>query len=774
MQINTVAVIGAGLMGSGIAAQIANAGHKVHLLDIPSKSRNRNALAEEAIEKMLHTEPAPFMDKNSAKLISCGNLEDHIDRIAEADWIIEAVVEKLEIKQNIYRRIEEFRKPNSIISSNTSTIQATQLLIGMSEDFQRNFLITHFFNPPRYMRLLEIVSPEKTNPEVTQTIREFVDISLGKGVVPCKDTPGFIANRIGTYWIQKATIEALNSKISVEEADAILSQPLGIPKTGIFGLMDLVGIDLMPLVGKSLYDSVPETDAFRAIFSEPKIIKDMIDDGYIGRKGKGGFYRLNKIDGKKQKEVLNLTSFEYEPAKRPRLSIIKNSKGNIRELLESSDPVSSYACNVMCNTLAYAADLVPEIANSIKDVDDAMRLGYAWKLGPFEMIDKIGADWLADWLKNNNIAVPKLIEIATENGGFYRTNEGSLEYLGTEKNWKEVERPQGVLILSDIKRNTKPIFKNSSASVWDIGDQVLCLEFHTKMNAIDNEILDALGWSLKTIPAKNYKALVIYNEGTNFSAGVNLGLAMFVINVAAWEMIAELVKHGQNTYKEMKYAPFPVVAAPSGLALGGGCEILLHADSIQAHAETYAGLVEVGVGLIPGWGGCKEMLMRATEGKGGLGGAMPAITSVFQTIGLAKVSRSGAEAKKLGFFRKSDKITMNRDRLLADAKQKALDLAINYSPPETSKIKLPGKTARIALKMAVRGLAKTRKATPHDLIVVEQLANVLTGGNTDSTQEITEDQLTVLEHEAFMSLIKEPGTHDRIEHMLQTGKPLRN
>tara|TARA_A100001037_G_scaffold306858_1_gene357405 strand:- start:33522 stop:35846 length:2325 start_codon:yes stop_codon:yes gene_type:complete len=774
MQINTVAVIGAGLMGSGIAAQIANAGHKVHLLDIPSKSRNRNALAEEAIEKMLHTEPAPFMDKSSAKLISCGNLEDHIDRIAEADWIIEAVVEKLEIKQNIYRRIEEFRKPNSIISSNTSTIQATQLLIGMSEDFQRNFLITHFFNPPRYMRLLEIVSPEKTNPEVTQTIREFADISLGKGVVPCKDTPGFIANRIGTYWIQKATIEALNSKISVEEADAILSQPLGIPKTGIFGLMDLVGIDLMPLVGKSLYDSVPETDAFRAIFSEPKIIKDMIDDGYIGRKGKGGFYRLNKIDGKKQKEVLNLTSFEYEPAKRPRLSIIKNSKGNIRELLESSDPVSSYACNVMCNTLAYAADLVPEIANSIKDVDDAMRLGYAWKLGPFEMIDKIGADWLADWLKNNNIAVPKLIEIAAENGGFYRTNEGSLEYLGPEKNWKEVERPQGVLILSDIKRNTKPIFKNSSASVWDIGDQVLCLEFHTKMNAIDNEILDALGWSLKTIPAKNYKALVIYNEGTNFSAGVNLGLAMFVINVAAWEMIAELVKHGQNTYKEMKYAPFPVVAAPSGLALGGGCEILLHADSIQAHAETYAGLVEVGVGLIPGWGGCKEMLMRATEGKGGLGGAMPAITSVFQTIGLAKVSRSGAEAKKLGFFRKSDKITMNRDRLLADAKQKALDLAINYSPPETSKIKLPGKTARIALKMAVRGLAKTRKATPHDLIVVEQLANVLTGGNTDSTQEITEDQLTVLEHEAFMSLIKEPGTHDRIEHMLQTGKPLRN
>jgi len=774
MNIKKVAVIGAGLMGSGIAAQIANAGFKVHLLDIPGQSRNRNALAEGAVEKMLRTEPAPFMDKSSAKHICCGNIEDNIDRIGEVDWVIEAVIERLDVKQEIYRRIEAFRKPNCIVSSNTSTIRAAELIKEMPQAFKNHFLITHFFNPPRYMRLLEIVAPEETKPEVISSVQEFADIALGKGVVPCKDTPGFIANRIGTYWIQKATVEALTSNTTVEEADTILSRPMGIPKTGVFGLMDLVGIDLMPLVGKSLYDAVPEQDAFRKIYEEPKIIKSMISDGLIGRKGKGGFYRLNTDGGKRKKEVINLSSGEYEEACRPRIEIINSTKGDIRSLLESPAPISSYACEVMCNTLAYAADLVPQIANSIKDVDDAMRLGYAWKLGPFELIDKIGADWLAKWLRKNEISVPKLIDLAIEKGGFYRTKDGYLEYLGTDGNWLKVRRNKGVLLLSDIKRSKKPLHHNASASIWDIGDQVLCIEFHTKMNAIDNEILDAIRWSLKVIPEKGYKALVLHNEGTNFSAGVNLGLAMFVINVAAWDMIINLVKDGQETFKAMKYAPFPVVAAPSGLALGGGCEILLHADAIQAHAETYTGLVEVGVGLIPGWGGCKEMLIRANQGKTKLGGAMPAITNVFQTIGLAKVSRSAAEAHNLGYFRKTDNITMNHDRLLSDAKQKALQLAKDYLPPEPSNIKLPGKTARVALKMAVRGLAKTRKATPHDLIVVEQLANVLTGGDTDTTKETTEDQLTLLEQKAFMNLIKEPGTHDRIEHMLQTGKPLRN
>tara|TARA_B100000700_G_scaffold331692_1_gene467151 strand:- start:13313 stop:15187 length:1875 start_codon:yes stop_codon:yes gene_type:complete len=624
------------------------------------------------------------------------------------------------------------------------------------------------------MKLLEVVPTEDTQLQALKAVTEFADIALGKGVVPCKDTPGFIANRIGTYWIQKATIEAINLKIDIEDADAILSKPIGVPKTGVFGLMDLVGIDLMPLVGKSLYDSVPEHDDFKKIYKEPEILKSMIKNGYIGRKGKGGFYRLNTSNGNRIKEVLDLKTGEYKKALRPSLDNIKNSRGNIQKLFESSHQSGNYASQVMCNTLAYTARLVPEISDSIKDIDDAMKLGYAWKLGPFEMMDKLGVDWLSNWLEKNDQPVPELLNLAKNSGGFYRTQESGLEYLDISGSWKPTERPEGVLLLSDIKIKSKPIRSNKSASVWDIGDGVLCLEFHTKMNAIDNEILDTIAWTIDEVPKQNYKALVIYNEGTNFSAGVNLGLAMFVINVAAWEMIEKLVIHGQKTLQSMKFAPFPVVAAPSGLALGGGCEVLLHADAIEAHAETYTGLVEVGVGLIPGWGGCKEMLLRATSGKGGLGGTMPAITNVFQSIGLAKVSRSAVDAKKIGYLRKSDGITMNRDRLLSNAKTKALGLVENYSPPEKRIFKLPGKTARVALKLAVRGLAKTRKATQHDLVVIEQLSNVLTGGETDSSKEISEERLMKLEQGAFLNLVREPGTHARIEHMLKTGKPLRN
>ena len=775
MPIETVAVIGAGLMGSGIAAHVANAGHTVHLLDIvPEGSKNRNALAEGAVEKMLKADPAPFMDKGNAKRIQCGNIEDHLDRLKDADWIIEAVIEKLDIKQDIYRRIDAVRKPGSIVSSNTSTIRAAELLDGMPESFRADFLITHFFNPPRYMRLLEVVATPESRPDAVSAVHAFGDIALGKGVVPCKDTPGFIANRIGTYWIQKAVIDALDQGIGIEEADAVLSRPIGVPKTGIFGLMDLVGIDLMPLVGKSLYDAVPEADAFRAIYSEPELLKKMIADGYIGRKGKGGFYRLNTEGGKKVKEVLDPASGEYVTAKRPTPASAKAAKKNMRALFEHPDPTGAYAASVMCNTLAYAAALVPEIADTVKDVDDAMRLGYAWKKGPFELIDAVGAGWLADWLDAAGAPVPALLRTAAEKGGFYRVEAGRLEYLDTSGTYQAVERPEGVMLLADIKRATKPVRRNGSASLWDIGDGVLCLEFHTKMNALDNDIIGLLGWTLKMIPEKGYRALVLHNEGSNFSVGVNLGLALFVVNVAAWEMVEDLIKQGQDTFKAMKFAPFPVVAAPSGMALGGGCEILLHSDAVQAHAETYAGLVEVGVGLIPGWGGCKEMLLRATEGKNGFGGAMPAISSVFQTIGLAKVGKSAAQTAKLGYFRRSDGITMNRDRLLADAKAKALALAEDYTPPEPREIKLPGKTARVALKMAVRGLAKTRKATPHDLVVVEQLGNVLTGGDTDTTKAVGEDDLTRLEREAFMNLVREPGTLARIEHMLETGKPLRN
>ncbi len=781
MAINKIAVIGAGLMGSGIAAHIANAGHDVVLLDIVPKNagrgaKKRSALALGAVERLLKSQPAAFMEKRNAKRVTCGNIDDDLTLLADADWIIEAVIEKHDIKQMIYRMINGARKAGSIVSSNTSTIPCRDLIDGMDENFQSDFLITHFFNPPRYMRLLEIVAGSKTNPQAIATIREFADVKLGKGVVDCKDTPGFIANRIGTFWIQAAVVEAFKGNVTVEQADAAIGRALGIPKTGIFGLMDLVGIDLMPLVSKSLYDAVPSDDAYRGLYSEPELILKMIAEGSIGRKGKGGFYRLNKESGKPVKEVIDLATGAYSAATRLIPDSVRAAKNYPRALFNHGDASSAFAWQVMSATLCYSADLIPEIADTVLAADDAMKLGYAWKNGPFELIDKIGADWLVERLTAEGREIPALLRLASEKGGFYRTEQGRLQYLGIDGVYVTIERAPGVLLLSDVKRAGKPIKHNASASLWDIGDGVACLEFHSKMNAIDPETLDMIGKSIAAV-GKNYKALVLHNEGSNYSVGVNLGLALFAINVGAWPMMEDMVKQGQDTFKALKFAPFPVVGAPSGMALGGGCESLLHCDAVQAHAESYIGLVEVGVGIIPGWGGCKELLVRnLTNKRGGIlsGGAMPVISKLFQTIGLAQVSRSAAQAFTYGYLRDGDRVTANRDRLLADAKARALELVENYKAPEPQEIKLPGKTARIALMMAVRGLAKTRKATPHDLTVVDQLGIVLTGGKTDSTDAVSEDDLSTLERNALMTLVKNPLTIARMEHMLETGKPLRN
>ena len=775
MAIGRAAVVGAGLMGGGIAAHIANAGHDVVLLDIVAQGGgNRSALAEGAVAAMLEAEPAPFMEKADAKRIATGNLEDDLDLLRDADWIIEAVVEKAAVKRDVYQRIESVRGAGSIVSSNTSTIPRRALLEGMPERFARDFLITHFFNPPRYMRLLEMVAGPDTRADAVEAVREFADRKLGKGVVACKDTPGFIANRIGTYWIVAALVEALGGAVTIEEADAVLSRPIGVPKTGVFGLVDLVGLDLMPLVGRSLRDAVPEGDAFRALYRETPVVTALIEKGYTGRKGKGGFYRLKPDSPKKEKEALDLASGEYRPAARPRPESIEQAGGSLRRLFEFPDATGAYAWRVMSGTLAYAAALVPEIADDAESVDRAMRLGYNWKEGPFELIDRVGADWFAGKLADEGRAVPSLLTHAAERGGFYRVEGGRLHHLAPAGGHVPVARPDGVLSLADAKRAGAPLAVNGSASLWDLGDGVACLEFHTKMNALDTEIMALIGRAVEIV-GERMTALVVSNEGKDFSVGMNLGLALFVINVGAWKTIAETVAQGQEAFKALKFAPFPVVGAPAGMALGGGCEILLHCDAIQAHAESYIGLVEAGVGLVPAWGGCKELMLRASGGgKRGFGGAMPAITKAFETIGLAKVSRSAKEAHRLGFLREGDAISANRDRLLADAKAKALALADGYAAPEPRTIKLPGKTARVALKMAVKGLAKTRKATPHDLVVAGHLANVLTGGETDATREVPEDRLSELERDALLTLIRTPETIARMEHMLETGKPLRN
>ncbi len=805
-KINKVAVIGSGVMGSGIAAQITNAGIPVVLLDIKLEERD---LAAEAVQRMLKAQPAAFMRKSNASLIETGNLEDDLDKLSDCDWIIEVVLEKLEIKHATYEKIQKHRKKGSIVSSNTSTIPLHKLVEGQSDDFARDFMITHFFNPPRYMRLLELIVGKKTNPEAVETITKICDIQLGKGVVTCHDTPGFIANRLGVFWLTAGINEAIKQNISIEIADAVMSRPVGIPKTGIFGLIDLVGIDLMPKLADSLLSSLPKDDEYRKIFTDYKFVHDLIAAGYTGRKGKGGFYRLNPDapKGKKEKQALainanNFDETQYQKSDKKTaaaLASVAAGRKGLRAVIESDDEGGHYAWEVLKQTLSYAASLVGEIADTIFDIDEAMKLGYNWKKGPFEMIDALGDSktngpkWFAEKLKAEGLKVPPILEKIGDNT-FYKTENSAIQFFGTDGKYHDVIRPEGVLLLRDIKLGAQPLMKNASANVWDIGDGVLCFEHTSKMNTFDEQIFELLVKTKKTIESsEKYKALVIYNEGSHFSAGANLGLALFMINIAMWPQVEDFISTGQKIFMSLKFAPFPVVTAPSGMALGGGCEILLASDAVQAHAETYTGLVEVGVGLLPGWGGCKEMLLRYQEReRANFAKNMakidketlwfsPDTTPVgatrkaFETIGVATVSKSAHEAIDIGYLRETDGVSMNRDRLLFDAKTRALKLANGYKAPEKiTDIRLGGTGAKAALDLAVSDLHKSGKATPYDLIVSDHLATVLSGGDTDINEPLSEDDLLKLELVEFMKLLRHDGTMDRIEHMLEKGKPLRN
>lgn len=788
--IKKIAVLGAGVMGAQIAAHCANAGAEVVLLDIPAKDGDdRNAIAKGAVAKMLKTKPKPFMHPSFAKRIDTGNLEDDLEKLADCDWIIEAVIERLDIKHQVYANVDKHRKKGSIVSSNTSTIPLENLTEGQSEAFKQDFLITHFFNPPRYMRLLELVGGKNTRPDVLETIRAYCDEHLGKGVVDCHDTPGFIANRIGVYWITAGLNEAFDRGITVEEADAMLSRPISVPKTGVFGLVDLVGIDLMPHLASSMLSTLPKDDPYQTLHRDIPLVNKMIENGYTGRKGKGGFYRLNKEGGKKIKEVIDLTSGEFSPAKRPKLEAAAKGKKGFKAVIEHGDQYSDYTWAVMSQTLHYAASLLGTIADDIVSIDDGMKLGFNWKFGPFELIDQLGTEWLkAKWLEEGR-DIPDIISKA-DGKALYRVDNGTLQFFHTDEQYHDVARADGVLLLSDIKRaaDNTPVEKNASASLWDIGDGVLCIEFHTKMNAMDQEIFAMYGKAIQIIGdgSADYKALVIHNEGTNFSAGANLGLALFALNLGLFNQIEDFVTGGQNTYMALKYAPFPVVAAPSGLCLGGGCEILMHADAVMAHAESYIGLVEVGVGLLPGWGGSKEMLLRqkkvlADKVGATAGGPMAPVSKAFENISLAKVGESAYESMDyLYLLKEKDEVIMNRDRLLYNAKQKALALAKDYKAPDKespeNEIALPGEGGKLALDSVVQGFHTSGKATEYDLVVSESVARVLTGSGLDAdyTAPLTEQDLLKLEKQEFMTLVRQRGTLDRIEHMLEKGKPLRN
>jgi 3-hydroxyacyl-CoA dehydrogenase len=647
-------------------------------------------------------------------------------------------------------------------------------------------MITHFFNPPRYMRLLELVVGESTDPIKAEKIRAFADERLGKGVVDVHDTPGFVANRIGGFWVRCAISEATQAELTVEEADAVMGRPMGAPKTGVFGLIDLVGLDVSTYVARSLGENLPADDPFHSVNTESALMKRLIENGYTGRKGKGGFYRLDTSGGRRVKQAVDLATGEYHTASRPRLGCVEAAKrGGLRALVEFPDAGGAYAWRVLSSTLSYAASLVPDVAGDITAVDEAMRLGYNWKKGPFELIDELGVSWFARTLEDEGRPVPPLLATAVrvseadggrgeDGGAFYRVAEGGLQYLMTDGNYADVRRRPGVLMLADVKRRSDRLAGNSSASLWDLGDDVVCLEFHSKMNAYDDGTLKMFGSAIETIMTEGYKGLVLYSDGDNYSVGANIGLALFAANIGLWPAVEEMLDGGQQAYRFMKYAPFPVVGAPAGLALGGGCESLLHSDAIVAHAESYIGLPEAGLGLLPGWGGTKEMLLRHTRNEKRMKGPVPPIAGAFETISMAKVSRSAEEARDLLFLRPGDTIVMNRDRLLAEAKARVLELAESYEPPEEPVLHLPGPSGRAALDIFVGEFRNAGKASEHDAAVSHEIATVLTGGDTDITEEVSETDLLDLERECFIRLVRQPKSLARIEHMLETGKPLRN
>lgn len=793
-EIKKVAVLGSGVMGSGIAAVLANAGIPVLLLDIVPKEGGRNSLAEGAIAKQLKGGTPGFAHKKFAKLVTAGNFEDDLGKLAECDWIVEVVLERLDVKQDVYRKIDAVRKKGSIVSSNTSTLPLHVLINGMPQQFQDDFIITHFFNPPRFMRLLEVAKSPNFDSKRFAEFCDFADRVLGKGVVPAKDTPGFLANRIGVYWMTAGLTEALRLGISIEDADAIMGKPLGFPKTGMFGLYDLIGIDLMPLIAKALLATLPEKDAFRELYQLPPLVEKMIADGYTGRKGKGGFYRMNKGEGgKKTLEAIDLKTGEYAPQKKSRLESADASKAGLAALFSHPDIGGQYASAVMLKTLHYAASLIPEISDDIYAVDAAMTMGYNWKNGPFAMIDRLaaegvsGTEIIAQAWEKMGMSVPPVIQQA-RGKKLYEKTDGIRTQFAIGGNYIPVPIPDGSLMLEDIKLTKKPIHKNASAQVWDLGDGIACLELTSKQNTWDPENLKMVE-QLPDLIKKDFRGLTIASDGDHFSFGANIGFFLLACNTASWWAVSDMVKQGQRGFMGLKYAPFPVVSALSGMALGGGCEINLHADAIVANMESYPGLVEVGIGVIPGWGGCKEMLWRhtacAAETKKAIlkgqkpeqfmpSGPMPAIGKVFEYLSMAKVAGSAAEAQDMMILNKKSRIVANRRRVLAEAKAMAVEMSNGYAPPEQVKVRLPGPTGYTALKLAVDNFRANGKATPHDEVVSLGLAYVLTGGNTDITQEVSEQDILDLEHEVFMDLTKTKGTRDRIAHMLNTSKPLRN
>ena len=803
-RINKVAVLGAGTMGARIAAHFANAGVPSLLLDIvppDSDGPPRNKIAAAGLDATKKSKPAAFFEPSLARFVTVGNFEDDLKRLADVDWIIEAVVENLEIKRSLLKKVEAIRKPGTIVTTNTSGLPVAKIAEGFSDDFRRSWFGTHFFNPPRYMRLLELIPTPEADRALIDAVAHFCDVQLGKGVVFAKDTPNFIGNRIGTFSVLNVMRLMQEMDLTIEEVDALTGQAVGWPRSATFRTIDLVGLDVLGHVVSNMMQNVRDE---RSELQIPAFYRQMLERKLLGDKTKGGFYKKAKsASGDDERLALDWKTLEYHPRQKPKFAALEMAKNiedtgaRLRMLLgldgsqQKADKAGTFLWNALSDLWTYAANRIPEISDSVVEIDSAMRMGFSWELGPFELWDAAGVEATVARMKKEGHAVAANVEKLLSSGKktWYeddaKTPSGRKYADLATGNWRAVSVPAGVWSVEVAKKSNGVVKKNSGASLVDLGDGVGCIQFHSKMNALGEDIVSLILQTLKPGGAGDgFDAFVITNDAQNFSVGANLMLLLMSVQEEEWDEVDMAIRQFQGMTQAVKFSPKPVVVAPFGLALGGGCEISLHAAARQPHAELYMGLVEVGVGLLPGGGGSKEMLLRAVEsaasirpdGRGESVETMEAMKKAFETIATAKVATSANEARGMGFLSTSDRITMNRERVLSDAKARALELfRAGYEPPVIrTDIPAPGESILAALKMGVYMMRQGGFISDHEQKLATKIAEVLCGGNITPGTPISEQYVLDLEREAFKSLCGEKKTQERIQYTLKTGKTLRN
>ena len=797
--IHKVAVLGAGTMGSRIAAHLANAGVPSFLLDIvppDADGKARNKIAQAGLDAAIKSKPAAFFEPSQARLVTIGNFEDNLSWVAEADWIIEVVAENLEIKRSLLTKVEAARRPGAITTTNTSGLPVAKIAEGFSEDFRRCWFGTHFFNPPRYMRLLEIIPTADTDRAAIDAIAHFADLRLGKGVVYAKDTPNFIGNRIGTFSVLNAMRLMQELDLSIEEVDALTGSAVGWPRSATFRTIDLVGLDILSSVVSNFLRNVRDE---RSELEAPSFVHQMLERKWLGDKTHGGFYKKTRHEGKEERLGLDWKTLEYRPRQKPKFAALEMAKQmeDTRErlrMLLSGDPKKDKPAAFLWTALAdlwtYSANRIPEISDSIVEIDRAMRLGFNWELGPFELWDAAGVEPTVARMKKEGRPVAANVEklLASGEKSWYTdapsAPSGRAYFDLCSDSDRPVHVPAGVWSVEVAKKANGVVKKNAGCSLVDLGDGVACLEFHSKANSLGGDIVQLIAQTVKPGgPGDDFNAFIITNDAHNFSVGANIMMLLMWAQDEEWDEVDLAIRQFQAMTQAIKFSPKPVVAAPFGMTLGGGCEISLHAAARTPHAELYMGLVEVGVGLLPGAGGCKEMLLRAVDaassvrqdGRGESVEMMEAMKRTFETIGMAKVSTSASEARHLGFLSEGDEIVMNRERVLADAKARALEMVrAGYQPPVPRTIPAPGESILATLKLGVHLMRQGDYITDHELKIGNKVAEVICGGRVSPGTPVSEQYILDLEREAFKSLAGERKTQERIQHTLKTGKPLRN